>query len=171
MNIRKKNLLIKKKALLGSKFVVVLGWKSMNAEDTFEIKERLWNLGGNVNLVKNSIFKIAAAEHGCGFLSDVTSGSIAIAYCDGDICAFLKSILEIAKKYGESRLSVLSAKYCDEPLSKDLMSEIATLPSEDHIYLKLVNLLNSIPLLLARTVSMPASLLTMHMQNHSKESE
>jgi large subunit ribosomal protein L10 len=171
MNPRKKIFLDKIKAILDNKLVLVLRLSSLNSEEAFDIKERLWSFGGNFNVVKNSIFKIAVAESKVDFLSEVAKGSIAIAYCNNDISGFIRYILEIAKKYGESKFGVLSAKYCDGNLSHDLMLEIASLPSEDYIYLKLINLLNSIPLSLVNTLNMPANLLKMYLHNYSKTME
>ena len=80
--------------LNASPFFLVVDYKGLTVQKFTELRKRLIKAGGEVHVVKNTIFSIAAKEAGLADLSGMLSGQLAAVTGNKDIAAVAKVIEE-----------------------------------------------------------------------------
>jgi large subunit ribosomal protein L10 len=78
--------------LNASPFFLVVDYKGLTVQKFTELRKRLIKAGGEVHVVKNTIFSIAAKEAGLADLSGMLSGQMAAVTGNKDIAAVAKVI-------------------------------------------------------------------------------
>lgn len=167
-NTRKASLLRTAQEILANKAVGIISISSLKAEEMFAIRKKMWDFDGNINIVKNSIANLAIKNLGLSCLEGSITKVTAFAYCNANITAFLRSLLEISKEYTETRFNVLSCKVDQGSLNIDLIKEFASLEDIQHIYLKLVNVLNLLPLSLINNLNSQQTTLVNYLDYYNK---
>jgi large subunit ribosomal protein L10 len=112
--------------LNASPFFLVVDYKGLTVQKFTELRKRLIKAGGEVHVVKNTIFSIAAKEAGLADLSGMLSGQMAAVTGNKDIAAVAKVIKTFQAEFDKPKLKfgVLGNK----PLSAEEVRVIADLP-------------------------------------------
>ncbi|AHX11578.1 ribosomal L10 family protein [Neorickettsia helminthoeca str. Oregon] len=168
MNERKSNLLGKLESILQQRVVIVIKVSSLACHEIFSFREKLWDLGGNINVVKNSLARIAISNSGVSFLSEYLAGSVAFAHCNQNVPEFLRCVFKFSTDYGQERFAVLGGKYDTTSFTLPLMKDFSALPDESCIYAALVNAINSVPAALVDALNGPANLLVRYFDSYVK---
>ncbi|MCS1408200.1 MAG: 50S ribosomal protein L10 [Verrucomicrobia subdivision 3 bacterium] len=140
--------------LQSSPYFVVVDYNGLKVNQFAELRSRLSMAGGEVHVVKNSIFKIAAAEAGIEDLGEPLRGQIAIVVGDQEISVAAKALKNFAEEF--EKPTILFGFMGTERLDADGIRRIADLPPLDQLRAKLVGLINTPATQLATIIKTPA---------------
>ena len=121
--------------------LIIATFSKLTVTQDFELRKTLRNSGAKYRVVKNTLAKLAAkgttAEEALRGLSGVTS----LAYTSGDPVALAKAISKYAKDNPEFtfKAGVVEGRV----VSIKEIEALATMPSKEEIYSKLLYLLNA----------------------------
>src|SRR4029079_13260773 len=85
--------------LNASPFFIVVDYKGLKVAPMTELRKRLTKAGAEMDIVKNSIFRIAAKEVGVADLGATLSGQIAVVTGQKDISAAAKTVKNFAAEF------------------------------------------------------------------------
>ena len=127
--------------LNASPFFLVVDYKGLTVQRFTELRKRLIKAGGEVHVVKNTIFSNAAKEAGLADLSGMLTGQVAAVTGNKDIAAVAKVIKTFQAEFDKPKLKfgVLGNK----PLSAEEVRVIADLPPLPEIQSKILGLLQA----------------------------
>ncbi|MBN8249310.1 MAG: 50S ribosomal protein L10, partial [Verrucomicrobia bacterium] len=90
--------------LNGSPFFLVVDYRGLDVSRFTELRKRLRKAGGEVHVVKNTIFRVAAQEAGLADLSGVLSGQLAVVTGQKDIAAAAKVVKGFQAEFEKPKL-------------------------------------------------------------------
>lgn len=140
--------------LNGSPFFIVVDYRGMKVSHMTELRKRLFGVGAEMHVVKNSIFRIAAKESGVTDFNGALSGQLAVVTGKRDISTAAK----VVKTFGAEvdRLKVQFGYLNNQRLdTKDVLA-LADLPSIEVLRGKLLGLFMAPASTLARLLNTPA---------------
>jgi len=144
--------------LKGSPFFIAAEYKGMTVADFEELRGKLREQGAEVHVVKNSVFKAAAAEAGVADLNGFLDEQIAVVFGEADFSATAKIVKEADKpkiRFG----------YMDEELlNGEAVERIADLPPLDVLRAQILGTIQAPATQLARVIQTPASMLARAIQ-------
>jgi large subunit ribosomal protein L10 len=155
--------------LNASPFFLVVDYKGLSVQQFTELRKRLLKVGGEVHVVKNTIFRIAAKEAGVADLSGMLAGQLAAVTGNKDIAAAAKVIKTFQAEFEKPKLQfgVLGNK----PLSADEVRAIADLPPLPELQGKLLGLLQAPAQKLVALINTPGSQLARVVDAYAKKTE
>ncbi len=141
--------------LNASPYFIVVDYQGLKVGPMTELRKRLYKVGAELHVVKNSIFRIAAKEAGLADLTGTLAGQLAVVTGRQDVSAAAKTLKTFSSEFEKPKLKFGYLK--DQRLEgKDLLV-LADLPSIDVLRAKLLGLLNTPATNLVRMISTPAS--------------
>ena len=139
--------------LNGSPFFIVVDYRGLSVKHFTELRKRLTMTGAKVQVVKNSIFSIAAKEVGVADLRSAMSGQMAVVTGQKDVSAAAKVLKTFQSEFEKPKIQF---GYLDGArLSKEDVVRIATLPSLDVLRATLMGALNAPASKLVRVLAAP----------------
>lgn len=153
--------------LNASPFFLVVDYKGLSVLQFTELRKRLLKAGGEVHVVKNNIFRIAAKEAGVADLAGLLAGQIAAVTGKKDIAAVAKVIKTFQAEFEKPKLQfgVLGNK----PLSAEEVRTIADLPPLPELQGKILGLLQAPAQKLAALINTPGSQLARVVDAYAKK--
>ena len=120
---------------------IVTEYKGYSVEEITNLRRALQKDGGDYMVTKNTLAKIAIKDTPYELLADSLKGPIAIAFGFEDQVAPAKALAKFIKdtKKGEILAAVLDGKL----LSANEAKALATIPSKEEIYAKMLGCINS----------------------------
>ena len=166
-----KQLLTKEYAtrLNASPFFIVVGYQGLKVAHLTELRLRLGKAGGEVHVVKNTIFRIAAKETGVAELNGSLAGQTAVVTGAKDVSAAAKVLKNFAAEF--DKLKIKFGYLNNARLEEAEVIALAELPSLDVLRGKLLGLLNAPATKLAVLLNTPASLLAQVIKAKSEKVE
>ena len=166
-----KQLLTKEYAtrLNASPFFIVVGYQGLKVAHLTELRQRLAKAGGEVHVVKNTIFRIAAKEAGSVELNGSLSGQTAVVTGAKDVSSAAKVLKNFAAEF--DKLKIKFGYLNNARLEEAGVIALADLPSLDVLRGKLLGLLNAPATKLAVLLNTPASLLAQVIKAKSEKAE
>ncbi len=141
--------------LNASPYFIVVDYQGLKVGPMTELRKRLYKVGAELHVVKNSIFRIAAKEAGLADLTGTLAGQLAVVTGRQDVSAAAKTLKTFSSEFEKPKLKFGYLK--DQRLEgKDLLV-LADLPSIDVLRAKLLGLLNTPATNLVRMINTPAS--------------
>ncbi len=131
-----------KEKIANSKALIFLRPKGLTALETVELKKNLFDLKSDMNVVKNTLFKIALKESNLPEIADLDLGANAVIFVGDDVAAVAKLVKEISKPM-EDRLQTGFGILEGSLLSKQQVVEIADMPSREVIMGQIAGILQS----------------------------
>lgn len=141
--------------LNASPFFLVVDYRGLSVSQFTDLRKRLLKVGGEVHVVKNTIFRIAAKEAGLADLSGVLSGQLAAVTGKKDIAAAAKVIKSFQAEFEKPKLQF--GYLGNKALTADEVRAIADLPSLPELQGKLLGLLQAPAQKLAALINTPGS--------------
>jgi len=130
-----------------SQLAVICDYRGLSVSDMQRFRSNLRPHGGEFHVVKNTLTNIAAKANGITGLDDVLQGPTGVVLVDGDIVQAAKVVSDFVRT---SRILTIKGGVLGSAVINTAEVEaVATLPSREELYGKLVGLLAS-PM--ARTV-------------------
>lgn len=116
-----------------SKALVVLKPSKITPNESNEFRKEIFDSGASLNIVKNSIFKIALKENNLPEMKDLEFGEHAVLFLVDDIVSpskALKKFIEATRpKNQDSRIQIIGGIMDGAELSKEQVTELAEMPS------------------------------------------
>ena len=120
---------------------IITEYKGYSVEEITKLRRALQKVGGDYMVTKNTLAKIAIKGTPYEVLADSMKGPIALAFGFEDQVAPAKALSDFIKetKKGEILGAVLDGKL----MSAEEAKALATLPSKEEIYAKMLGCINS----------------------------
>lgn len=130
-----------KKQFENAKVAVVADYKGLSVEEITELRRGLQAQNADFTVTKNTLCKVATKGSSYEVISELMQGTTAIAFGYGDEVAAAKVLAKFIKenKKGEILGAVLDGKV----LSADEAKKLATMPSKEELYAKMLGSINS----------------------------
>ena len=155
--------------LNASPFFIVVGYQGLKVAHLTELRLRLAKAGGEVHVVKNTIFRIAAKEAGSVDLNGSLSGQTAVVTGAKDVSAAAKVLKNFAAEFDKLKLKF--GYLNNQRLEESAVIALADLPSLDVLRAKILGLLVAPATKLAILINTPASQLAQVIKAKSEKSE
>lgn len=141
--------------LNASPFFIVVDYQGLKVGPITELRKRLFKVGAEMHVVKNSIFRIAAKEAGVADLTGTLAGQLAVVTGRQDVSAAAKVLKTFSSEFDKPKLKFgyLNSQRME---SKDIIT-LADLPSIEVLRSKLLGLINTPATSLARIINTPAT--------------
>jgi len=142
MRVEKLNLTKEYVARLnGSPFFIVVSFQGLNVGQLTELRKRLFKVGSEFHVVKNSVFRIAAKEAGIADLGGTLTGMVAVVTGQKDVSAAAKTLKNYAAEFDKLKISF--GFMGNQRLEKDSIVALADLPSIEVLRSKLLGVINA----------------------------
>ncbi|MBM3821391.1 MAG: 50S ribosomal protein L10 [Verrucomicrobia bacterium] len=141
--------------LKSSPFFIVVDYRSLKVHQFTELRKRLRQVGSELRVVKNSIFRIAAHEAQLADLKGSLSGQVAVVTGQQDVSAAAKVVKTFQTEFEKPKLQFGYLK--DQRLEAADVLALADLPSIEVLRGKLVGLIQAPATRLAAVLSAPGS--------------
>jgi large subunit ribosomal protein L10 len=141
--------------LNASPFFLVTSFQGLNVGQLTELRKRLFKVGAEFHVVKNSVFKIAAKEAGIADLGGTLSGMIAVVTGQKDVSASAKILKNYAAEF--DKLKINFGFMGNQRLDQAAVVSLADLPSIEVLRGKLLGVLQAPAQKLAALINTPGS--------------
>jgi len=156
MRVEKLNLTKEYVARLNaSPFFIVVSFQGLNVGQLTELRKRLFKVGGEFHVVKNSVFKIAAQEAGIADLGSTLAGMLAVVTGQKDISASAKVLKNFGAEF--DKLKINFGFMGNDRLDQAGVLTIADLPSIEVLRGKICGVLQAPAQKLAALINTPGS--------------
>lgn len=145
-----------------SPFFIVVDYRGLTVGHFTELRKRLKKVGGEVHVVKNSIFRIAAKESGVADLGGPLAGQLAVVTGQRDISAAAKVLKTFHAEFDRPKLKFGFLN--NERLEAPDLAVLADLPSLEVLRGRLMGVLQAPATQLVRLLSTPATQLARVLQ-------
>lgn len=116
--------------------LILTDFKGLNVKSISELRKKLRESGSGYVIVKNTLFRLAAAGTPAEPLSDGLAGQTAIVYTNDDPVAAAKVLQEFTKV--AKTLKVKSGLVDGHIMNADQMKELASIPPKQQLYAMVV---------------------------------
>lgn len=127
--------------LNASPFFITVSFQGLNVGQLTELRKRLFKVGAEFHVVKNSVFRIAAKEAGIAELGSTLTGMVAVVTGQKDVSAAAKILKNYAAEFDKLKMGF--GFMGNQRLEKDSIIALADLPSIEVLRGKLLGVLNA----------------------------
>lgn len=137
---------------------IVTEYQGMSVEEITKLRRALQQEDGDYMVTKNTLAKLAIKDTNYELLADLLTGPIAIAFGYGDQVMPAKALAKFIKETEKGKIvgAVLDGKL----LSAEEAKALASLPSKQEIYAKMLGCINSPASGIANSINAVMSSLT-----------
>ena len=130
-----------KEELAKNKNIFLTGYEKLTVGQDYELRKAVRGVGGNYQVIKNRIAERASAGTPAGDLLKELKGMCSIAYTSGDPVALAKALTVYAKAHPAFtfKAGMVEGRVVDVTG----INQLATLPSKEEIFGKLLYLINA----------------------------
>ena len=130
-----------KKQFENAKVAIVADYRGLSVEEITELRRGLQAKEADLTVTKNTLTKVATKDTNFESIAELMQGPTAIAFGYGDEVGAAKVLAKFIKenKKGEILGAVLDGKV----LSADEAKKLASMPSKEEIYAKILGSINS----------------------------
>ena len=121
--------------------IFLTGYEKLTVQQDFELRKTVRGAGGSYKVVKNNIAEKAAAGSPSGDLLKELKGMCSIAYTSGDPVALAKALTVYAK--ANPTFTFKAGMVEGRVIDVSGIAALATLPSKEELYAKLLWLINA----------------------------
>ena len=130
-----------KKQFENAKVAIVADYRGLSVEEITELRRGLQAKEADFTVTKNTLCKVATKDTNYEAISELMQGPTAVAFGYGDEVSAAKVLAKFIKenKKGEILGAVLDGKV----LNADEAKKLASMPSKEEIYAKILGSINS----------------------------
>ena len=133
---QKEELLKEVEGLVAGKATVFTGFSKLSVKELTDLRGQLRAAGSNYKVAKNTLLKKALADKGVEIPTEIFDVQLAIATSSTDEVEPNKIVVNFAK--GHENLKILGAIVDNKFVDESGVKALATLPSRDELYAKVV---------------------------------
>ena len=123
-----------------AKLAVLTGYQGITVFEMQELRSKLRELEADYKVAKNTLLKIALKKAGLNLDISEYKIPLALAFSYKDEVSVPKEVYEFSK--GSKALEILSGIMDEKLVSKDTIIKLATLPSKEELFSRIVYMLN-----------------------------
>ncbi len=148
-----------------SPFFIVTEYTGVSVAHFEALRTKLRNVGAEIHVVKNSVFRAAATEAGVTGLNCSLAGQVAVVFGESDISAAAKAVKDSKKP------RICFGYMGEERLEEAAVLRLADLPSLDVLRGQLLGVIQAPATQLTRVINTPASMLARALQAKIEKNE
>jgi large subunit ribosomal protein L10 len=137
--------------LKGFKLAVLTGYSGMDVARITSLRVALRKSGSDMQVVKNTLLRIASQGTDFSAMSEVVKGPLALILTEKDVVDTVKVLVEFAKK--NSELEIKAAMLDGKMLTREQVNAVALLPSREVLLARLLSVLVGVPTGLVNVLS------------------
>lgn len=141
--------------LNASPFFLVVDYRGLKVGQFQELRRRLRQVGAEVHVVKNTIFRLAAKEAGVGDVGGALAGQLAVATGRRDVSAAAKVLKTFQSEFEKPKIQF--GFLGNQRLEREAVLELADLPPLEVLRGSLLGLLQTPASQLVRLLGTPAT--------------
>jgi large subunit ribosomal protein L10 len=119
----------------------VLGYQGISVPQVTELRAKIRESGGQYQVVKNTLVKLAIEGKALDSVKDVFEGPVAVVYTEDSVVELAKALTEFAKT--APVLQFKGGVVQGQPVAPEQIKDIAELPTREELLAKLLFLLQS----------------------------
>lgn len=131
---------------------ILTEFQGLKVAEITQLRRELKAAGGELQVVKNTLLKLAAAEHKAAALEDYLKGPTAIALGFGDPVAVAKVLAQFVKDKPDN-LKIKAGVLGSSVLSAQDIIEMSKLPSREVLLAKLLGTMQGVPTALVNVLA------------------
>ena len=137
--------------------VFIAEYAGLTVKEQVTLRDLVRAKGGSITVAKNSLLKIAMQDQGYDLstLKDELTGPNLTLLAEDDAVAPLKAMVEFSKTQEKNLPKIKAGILGKNVLSRDLVMQLAALPSKNELIAKLLNTLSNPAANLVRVLSAP----------------
>jgi large subunit ribosomal protein L10 len=153
LNISQKKELVERlaKQLAEAEITVLVDYKGLTVLQVTELRAKLREAGVQMEVVKNTLMRLASKGTGSEVLTDLYKGPNAIVVSQDDPVAPAKILVDFAKD--NDKLEIKGAALGGKLLGEEEIKQLAKMPSKEDLLAQLVYTLNAVPTNLVNVLS------------------
>ncbi len=129
------------KGILSQSTVILTDFQGMDVKTLSKVRTKLRESGSSYKVVKNTLFRLAAADSIASEIAEGLVGQTAIVYSDGDPVAAAKTIQGFTK--GPKPIQIKSGIVDGQVLSASQVEELSKIPSKPELLAMMIGGLQS----------------------------
>ena len=152
-----------------SQALILADYRGLTVANMTELRQKLRETDGIIQVVKNTLFKLALEEAGLPFPAEQMEGPVAVGYCLGEAPPIAKVLMDFAKEAEalEIKGAILGTSILDAAGVKGL----ADLPPREVLLAQLVGAVQGPMSSLVSTLDAPMRELVQVLQARSEQAE
>lgn len=152
-----------------SQALILADYRGLTVANMTELRQKLRETDGIIQVVKNTLFKLALEEAGLPFPAEQMEGPVAVGYCLGEAPPIAKVLMDFAKEAQalEIKGAILGTSILDAAGVKGL----ADLPPREVLLAQLVGAVQGPMSSLVSTLDAPMRELVQVLQARSEQAE
>lgn len=155
--------------LNASPFFIVVDYTGLKVSAITELRKRLFKVGAEIHVVKNSIFRLAAKEAGVADLGGSLTGQLAVLTGQKDISATAKIVKSFSAEFDKPKIKF--GYLNNQRLEVDALVALADLPPIEVLRSKLLGLLKQPASKFVVLINTPASQLARVLKAKAEKAE
>jgi large subunit ribosomal protein L10 len=152
-----------------SQALILTDYRGLSVADITELRQKLREDKGKLQVVKNTLFKLALEETGTSIPPEQLQGTIAVGYCLEEVPPVAKILMDFAKQ--SNILEVRGALLGESFLDANGVKNLADLPPREVLMAQLVGAFQGPASSLASTLIAPLRELTQVLQARAEQGE
>jgi large subunit ribosomal protein L10 len=141
--------------LNASPFFIVVDYRGLKVAPITELRKRLFKVGAEMHVVKNSIFRLAVKESGLADLGSTLTGQLAVVTGQKDVSAAAKVLKSFSAEFDKPKLRFGYLK--NQRLESTDINALADLPSIEIMRGKLLGVFSAPATKLVTLLNTPAT--------------
>lgn len=145
LNISQKKELVARLAtqLAEAQISILVDYKGLDVQKITELRYQLRQAGSQMEVVKNTLLKLASQNTDAALLNDFFKGPSAIVTSSSDPVSPAKILIDFAKD--NEKLQIKAGAFGGKLLGSDQIKDLAKMPSKEELLGRLVYTLNAVP--------------------------
>ena len=138
-DIKRKKVQRFREEFTGAAAVVLAGYKGLTVKEMEDLRMKLREVGSHLRVIKNTLAKMAVHEIGIEGLDGFLEGQVAFVFSNKDAVVGTKTAHEFSKAHDKFKL--LAGYFDGKQIGLDEVRALASLPSREELYARLVGTL------------------------------
>ena len=134
----------------------LVDYQGCTCEELTQLRKELRTSGSSFHVIKNKLAKRAIAESDAQGLDEFLVGPTAVVWSDTDPVSPAKALTNFAKEQ-EEKFTIKAAFVDGSVVDESQVKALASMPSKEELYAKLLSLFNAPATQLLRTINAPAA--------------
>jgi large subunit ribosomal protein L10 len=152
-----------------SQALILADYRGLTVADLMELRSRLRENRSGLQIIKNTLFKLALEQAGIPVATDRIQGTIAVSYCFAEVPPVAKALADFARE--TEILQIKGAILGSQFLDAEGVKALADLPPREVLLARLLGVLQGPMSSLVTTIAAPLRELVQVLQARSEQGQ